>query len=296
MAKCAGFRDVFYSAQDGLRLHLRDYPGDRDALPVVCLPGLTRNARDFHELAIHLSQAARRTRRVVSFDYRGRGLSERDRNWRNYDVRTEANDVLAGLAAIGIEHACFIGTSRGGIIVHVLAASRPTVLKAAILNDIGPVIDGAGLAQIRAYLSRAATPESFEEAVTYLRAANGVSFSALSLRDWERTACAIYDDKDGKPIAAFDPALTRTITSVDLSKPLPELWPQFMGLTKIPVLAIRGENSKLFGAATLEAMAERHPDLDSITVEGKGHAPLLETGDLPQRIAAFIERADRRKH
>ena len=157
-------QDVFYSASDGLRLHAADYgrsnPATRDRLPVVCLPGLTRNTRDFDDLARLLSQDEKAPRRVVSFDYRGRGLSGWDKDPSRYTIIVEAEDVLNGMAALGLEHAIFVGTSRGGLIMHVLAATRPGVMAAGVLNDIGPVVEGAGLAQIKAYLSRMPKPKS----------------------------------------------------------------------------------------------------------------------------------------
>lgn len=289
-----GYRDFFYSAQDGLCLHARIYGEAADALlPVVCLPGLTRNARDFHELALHLSRHAAAPRKVVVFDYRGRGRSAYDPDWKNYDVRVEAGDVVAGLAALDIAHAAFIGTSRGGIIIHVLAAMRPALLRAAVLNDIGPAVDGAGLAQIKAYLERAPRPKTWDEAVAFSRAANGQSFSALAPADWERMARAYYREENGRLVADFDPALVNTMKMVDLNKPLPSLWPQFAGLGAVPVLAIRGENSKLLSEETIAEMARRHPALEAITVEGQGHAPLLETAGLPAKIEAFIRKAEK---
>lgn len=285
------FEDFHYLAADGLKLHARIYGRDNEAPPLVCLPGLTRNARDFHELALHLSRRARTPRPVVAFDYRGRGLSAHDRDWRNYDVMVEARDIADGLVAMGIAHAAFAGTSRGGLIIMVLAAVRPALLRAAILNDIGPVIEGAGLAQIRAYLERAPKPSSIAEAITIQRATLGQAFSALGDADWERLVRALYTEEKGRLTADFDPALIRTLTAVDLGRPLPVLWPQFAGLARIPVMAIRGANSMLLSAATLDEMARRHPDLEAVTVEGQGHAPLLETGDLPERIAAFLKRA-----
>ncbi|WP_333782887.1 alpha/beta hydrolase [Nitratireductor aquibiodomus] len=142
-----GFRDVFYSAQDGLKLHARLYGEANPGLPVVCLPGLTRNARDFHALAEKLSTDATTPRKVIAFDYRGRGLSDNDPDWRRYDVTVEAADIVSGLAAFGVEHAAFIGTSRGGLIIMALAGARPTLMKAVVLNDIGPVVEGDGLAR-----------------------------------------------------------------------------------------------------------------------------------------------------
>ena len=290
-----GFSDFFYSAPDGLRLHARIY-GEHISgpLPVVCLPGLTRNARDFHELALHLSRDAAIPRMVVAFDYRGRGGSAHDRNWRNYNVVTEAEDVLAGLTAMGVAHGVFIGTSRGGLIIHVLAGMRPAVMKAVILNDIGPVVEGAGLAHIRAYLERAPRPKSLEDAVAIQRATHGQAFSALTDGDWERFVHALYRIEGGRPVADYDPALVKTVTSLDLNSPLPVLWPQFQGLCSMPLLAVRGANSRLLSAETLEEMARRHPAMEQVTVAGQGHAPLLETGNLPQKIAAFLAKADRK--
>jgi pimeloyl-ACP methyl ester carboxylesterase len=294
MSQADGFSDFFYSASDGLRLHARVYgEGQAGAEPVICLPGLTRNARDFHELALHLSRDAKPRRKVVAFDYRGLGQSAYDPNWKNYDVVVEAGDIVAGLIGLGIEHGFFIGTSRGGIIIHVLAAMRPTLLRAVVLNDIGPVVEGEGLAHIRSYLERAPRPKSISDAIAIQRAAHGPAFTALADADWARMVSALYRDGEGVPVPDFDPALLNQVKNFNLDSPLPQMWAQFEGLFGVPMLAIRGENSKLLSAATLSEMGRRHPDCQTLTVKGQGHAPLLETGALPQAIAAFLERADR---
>ncbi len=141
-------------------MHARIYGETNSAhWPVVCLPGLTRNARDFHELAHHLSARAVVPRKVVAFDYRGRGQSAYDPDITHYNVGVEAGDILAGLVALGIEGAAFIGTSRGGLIIHVIAAMRPEALKAVVLNDIGPVLEAGGLAHIRSYLDPSPKPK-----------------------------------------------------------------------------------------------------------------------------------------
>ena len=289
-----GFTDFTYSAQDALKLHARVYGKPRQGrLPVVCLAGLTRNARDFHVLALKLSQDPKAPRQVVAFDYRGRGESERDRNWENYNVQVEARDVLDGLAALGIDAAAFIGTSRGGLIIHVLAALRPTVLKAVVLNDVGPVIEGAGLAQIRAYLERAPKPKSFAEAVALAKSAQGQVFFALTDADWERMVRAIHRDENGVPVPDFDRSLLKTLGQIDFNKPLPSLWPQFDAMAGIPIMVVRGAYSALLSETTVEEMARRHPGLEAITVDGQGHAPLLETGTLPDRISDFLTLAER---
>ena len=180
-----GFSDFFYAAQDGLRLHARVYgeavPG---RWPVVCLPGLTRNARDFHRLALYLAREAGTPRQVVAFDYRGRGASQYDDAIANYAVPVEAGDILTGLAALGITEAAFIGTSRGGLIVHVLGAMQPSILKAIVLNDIGPVIEAEGLRNIRDYLGRGApAPRTRRAALAAQKIAHGADFPALGDAD-----------------------------------------------------------------------------------------------------------------
>ncbi len=292
MSNHDGFSDFFYTAPDGLRLHARVYgEANSGPWPVVCLPGLTRNARDFHELALYLSQRADHLRKVIAFDYRGRGQSAYDPDIGNYNVGVEAGDVLAGLAALNVEEAAFIGTSRGGLIIHVLGALRPAALKAIVLNDIGPVIEAAGLAHIQTYLDPTPKPKSRAEAVEAQRIAHGADFPALTEADWERMVTALYRETDEGLLPDFDPRLVETVAGLDLSKPLPDLWPQFEALAAIPLLAIRGANSKLLSVRTLEEMQKRHTGMEAITIDGQGHAPFLETGDLPGAIAAFLTKA-----
>ncbi|RWH17808.1 alpha/beta hydrolase [Mesorhizobium sp.] len=287
------FSDFFYAAPDGLKLHARIYgAANSGGWPVVCLPGLTRNARDFHEIALYLSSKAKTRRKVVAFDYRGRGRSDYDPDISHYHVGVEAGDVLAGLLALGIEEAGFIGTSRGGLIIHVLGELKPAALKAIVLNDIGPVIEAEGLAHIRSYLDRAPKPKSFAEAVDAQRRVHGTGFPALTDADWARMVGAICRDTGAGLVPDFDPALVETLGDVDFSKPLPDLWPQFDALAAVPLLAIRGGNSTLLSTATLEEMGKRHPGMETITVEGQGHAPLLDTGELPKKTADFLDRAE----
>ncbi|WP_095203230.1 alpha/beta fold hydrolase [Mesorhizobium carmichaelinearum] len=294
MSSIEGFSDFFHAAPDGLRLHARVYgEANSEHWPVVCLPGLTRNARDFHQLALYLSTRSPVARKVVAFDYRGRGQSAHDPDVSRYNVGVEAGDILAGLAALGIEEAAFIGTSRGGLIIHVLGALRPAALKAIVLNDIGPVIEPAGLAHIQTYLERAPKPKTFAEAVDAQRGVHGKDFPVLTDVDWTRMVSALYRDTDQGLLPDFDPKLVDTVANLDLSQPLPALWPQFDTLAAIPLLTIRGANSRLLSADTMRQMREHHPMMETITVDGQGHAPFLETGSLPGDIATFLDRAER---
>lgn len=296
MAEDRGFEDYFYTSADGLTLHAQIYGSALSGpLPVVCLPGLTRNARDFHDLALYLSGRAERPRRVIAFSFRGRGRSAYDPDWKKYDVGYEANDVLTALDQLGIAKALFIGTSRGGIVTHVLGVVRPAVLAAVVLNDIGPVLEPAGLQHIKDYLSAAPRPRTIDEAIAMQKQAHGAAFPALGDADWERMARAVYRQSGDELIPDFDSTMLTGFMAADLSQPLPDMWPQFDLLTKIPVMVIRGENSLLLSQATVDEMQRRHPNFEAITVAGQGHAPFLETGDLPQQIAQFLDRAELRQ-
>jgi pimeloyl-ACP methyl ester carboxylesterase len=223
-------------------------------------------------------------------DYRGRGRSDRDDNKANYNLAVECGDVIAACATFGIDRAIFIGTSRGGLILHLLAAIKPELLAGVILNDIGPVIEPAGLMAIRDYLNRDRKPRSWSEAVDILKENHGAAFPALGLADWEGMARAIYTEQSGIPVADCDPAIAEQLKTIDFSNPLPDLWPQFEGLRSIPLLVIRGENSNLLSRRTMDEMAKRHPGMIQTLAKGQGHAPILHLGDIPELIRTFIGR------
>lgn len=286
-------RSQFVSAPDGLQLHVRVYGEEKDGrLPVVCLPGLSRNGSDFRELAEALSTASGAPRRVLCVDLRGRGLSEYDRNPANYSLPVELGDVIAILAALSAEPAVFVGTSRGGILTMLLAAFRPGAIAGAVLNDIGPVIETTGLMRIKGYVGKASPPASLEEGAELLRRRDGAQFTRLTMEDWLEQARRNWWLKDGKLVPSYDPALSATLEEADLDKPLPDLWTQFDALRDVPLMVIRGENSDLLSTGTVEAMKTRRPDLAVLEIEGEGHAPRLE-GSLIVDIAAFVERCDR---
>ncbi len=289
-----GFESRFFPAEDGLLLHARDYvPAEAsERLPLVCLPGLSRNGRDFHPLALRLAQDPEQSRRVITLDYRGRGLSGRDADAANYNVAVECRDVLTVLSALGFTRALFAGTSRGGLILHILAAVQPDCIAGAILNDIGPEIEVDGLKEIRDYLSRPFTPASFEAAAEGLVALHGTTFPALSAADWRDMAEAIYAERDGRIVADFDPKLTEQLQAVDFSKPLPTLWPQFGLLAKNPLLVVRGEHSRLFSSQTFARMAAHAATVQAVTAPGQGHAPLLHRTEVFSSVRAFLADLD----
>ncbi|MCM2474046.1 alpha/beta hydrolase [Rhizobium sp. CG5] len=284
----SGFIERHVTTDDGLRLSLRDYGSHHPGLPVICLPGLSRNSRDFHQLAELLSTDSSLPRRVIAIDYRGRGLSDWDSDKSRYNLVVEAGDVIAVCAALGVTRAAFIGTSRGGLTLHLLAGMKPDLLAAVILNDIGPVIELAGLRQIQAYLGRERLPRDRDDAAKILKETHGTSFSSLSDQDWRDMAEAIYRETDGQLRADFDPAIAEALAAADLSQPLPDLWAQFDGFRPIPLMTIRGANSALLSAETLQSMAERHGAMKVVTAAGQGHAPILHLGEVPERIRDFL--------
>jgi pimeloyl-ACP methyl ester carboxylesterase len=279
--------DVSFSARDGLRLYARHYacPGSLHR-PVLCLAGLTRNSRDFHDLA----SALMRERDVFTLDCRGRGMSDLDPNWKNYTLLVEVNDALDFMAMKGLHDAAIVGTSRGGLIAMMMAVLRPCAMGAVVLNDIGPVIEREGLARIAAYVGRVPLPANWTEAARLVREMSARHFQGVPDSQWEDVARAWFNEKNGRPAAGYDPLISRAISA--LEGPIPELWPQFGALARVPVLAIRGENSDILSPQTLEEMRARHQHFSAITVAGQGHAPLLKDAPAISAVSEFLANAD----
>jgi pimeloyl-ACP methyl ester carboxylesterase len=287
------FDDIFFTARDGLKLHARRYQpatsGGRR--PVLCLAGLTRNGRDFHDLAIALSSSATEARDVYTLDYRGRGFSQSDPDWRNYAVPIEMLDVLDFMILSSLHDVAVIGTSRGGLIAMVLAAAQPTAIGAVVLNDIGPVIEPAGLGRISAYVGRMPLPGSWSEAAKLLRDMNQRAFPDVTDEEWEDNARQWFNERKGKPAPAYDSRLANALSVLD--GPMPALWPQFEALKRVPLMVIRGEHSDILSAATVEEMRRRHPAFTSFLVKGQGHAPLLKDGPTVEAIRRFLAGAEK---
>jgi pimeloyl-ACP methyl ester carboxylesterase len=291
----SGFTSFFVTARDGLKLHARDYgPLASQAIPVVCLPGFARTAADSHELALALSGDEARPRRVLALDYRGRGRSGFDKDWRNYDIRVELDDLMQFLTAAGIEEAIFVGTSRGGLLTMALAAARPAMIKGAVLNDIGPVIDARGLLRIRGYVGKLPSPRSFTEGAEILKRLSDQQFPLFGEAEWEMMARRTWTERDGKLAPDYDPNLMKVLEELDLEAPLPVLWSYFAGLNAVPVLAIRGANSDLLAEKTLVEMGQRHPACEIFVAPGQGHAPLLGPKDMVRRIGKLIAKAEKK--
>jgi len=286
---------IFITSPDGLRLHARIH-GRRvgGALPVVCLPGLTHTAAHFEPLATALASDPSTPRQVIALDYRGRGLSDYDPEPANYNVQTELADALAVMEALDCLPAVCVGTSRGGILSMLMATMRPDAIAGVVLNDIGPVIEREGLLHIKSYVGKLPRPESFEQGGEFLRRLFEPQFPKLTEQQWLAAARRTFKEEDGRLLPTYDIALSRTLDAIDAEHPLPPMWEAFDALAGVPVMAIRGGNSTLLSAGTLQAMAARHPGLETLEVPEQGHPPLLAEADVIARIADFIDRCARR--
>ena len=265
-----------YISHDGLRLHYRD---EGDGLPLLCLPGLTRNAADFDHVLPHLAGL-----RVIRPDYRGRGLSQ----WaapQSYTVAQEAQDILALLDHLAIDRAAVIGTSRGGLIAMVLAATAPHRIAAVALNDIGPEIAPRGLEVIKGYLGRNPAQRTWEEAAQ-ARARLWTSFSGVPHARWLAEVRGQYDETPDGLVIRYDPRLREAVLD-DGAQPAPDLWPLFAALAGVPLALIRGANSDLLTRATADDMARRRPDMIRVDVPGRGHVPFLDEPEALDALARW---------
>jgi len=283
------FADRFWTSPDGLKLHARDYAGASGAAraPVICLHGLTRNARDFEDLAPRI---AANGRRVLALDVRGRGQSAWDPQPMRYVPATYAVDVLALLDALGIGRAVFIGTSMGGLITMTIAAFRPQAVAGAVLNDIGPEIAPEGIKRITGYTGRSAAVATWAEAADYARQLNAVAFPHYTAEQWTAFARRLFAEKDGRPVLDYDPDIAKAFAPPpppegQAPPPPVDLWPLFKGLALgRPLLTIRGALSDLLSPDIAGRMREAAPEMAYAEVAGVGHAPML---DEPEALAAI---------
>jgi pimeloyl-ACP methyl ester carboxylesterase len=267
-------RDAFIRTQDGLTLRVREWRGGRRRLPILCLPGFARTAMDFDDVAA----AHGADRQVIALDYPGRGDSERPERTDRYAPEAMLRDVLDACAAFGMHHAVVIGTSFGGILAMAIGAARPTLLRAVVLNDIGPDLPTGGIGRIQGMLGTEHAFPDLPAAESWLR-----QHLVLDLDDagWRRAADSTFVLRDG----AFRPRWDTRIATL-LGGPRRDIWPLFGALAHVPVLAIRGERSDVLGAETLARMRAARPDLRTAEVPRTGHAPTLTE---PAAVAALSD-------
>ncbi|HZC38839.1 MAG TPA: alpha/beta hydrolase, partial [Sphingomicrobium sp.] len=262
------YRDGFYLVRDGLRLHYRDYRGSADKPPLLCLPGLTRNARDFAAFAeLHSPMY-----RVLALDFRGRGESEYDPAPVRYNPLTYATDVLEFLDELSIPQAIFVGTSLGGLVTMTVATIAPDRIAAAILNDVGPELNRAGLDRIQSYVGKGERFQSWDAAAAAIAASQGSAFPTYRPADWLAMARRNCREQSGAIVFDYDMAIA---DAFKLPTPQFDMWPLFRALARKPLLVIRGAKSDLLNAESAERMKAAAPEMKLAVVPGVGHAPEL---------------------
>jgi pimeloyl-ACP methyl ester carboxylesterase len=278
---------------DGVALFCRDYLGPQpiprgsadgpDPMPVLCLPGLTRNSRDFEPLAKHLSQR----RRVLTPDLRGRGRSDRDPDWRRYRLDVYVADMVTLLEALAIPQVVVVGTSLGGLVGMFLSAGHRAQVAALVMNDIGPELDPRGMQRIASGMGQVRTASSWEDAVADARAANGFALPGLDEAAWLRFAQAVYrEEAPGRIVRDVDPLVGRAL--VEPQGPVPDFWAAFATLRDLPMLCLRGDTSDVLSAGTVRRMSETVPGLRAVTIPDRGHAPTLDEPSSRAAIDAFL--------
>ena len=281
-----GVQNCYYHSDDKLKLFYRDYCptiGEKSAFAILCMHGLTRNSRDFEDLAVHLAAQYR----VLAADFRGRGYSAYDQNHRNYHSETYVDDMIALLDHADVEHTVLIGTSLGGLVSMVLAHRLGHRVAGVILNDIGPEISPIGLARIQAYVARATPVTNWAEAVVQLKNIYEVAWPGLSDEKWETLVHRSYrEDYEGVPRLDMDPMIGKTIRE---SKPQAENpWGLFSGLAHIPTLVFQGANSDILTDDIVAKMQSHNANLQHVRVPDRGHVPLLDEPQCVEAIDAFL--------
>jgi pimeloyl-ACP methyl ester carboxylesterase len=272
---------------DGLKLAYREYAGREDRPPILCLPGLTRNARDFSDVARRLSGEWR----VITVSLRGRGESAYAKDPMTYVPAAYVADIEALLAELAIPRWIAFGTSLGGIVTMLMAERARVPLAAALLNDVGPEIEPAGLGRIRAQVGRASSWPTWMHAARCVAELHGDIYPAFQIDDWLGMAKRLYRvTSSGRIVLDYDMKIAEPFRVPGNEAP-PDMWRALAGLRQVPTLIVRGERSDILGAATAERMAARLDRAELVTVPATGHAPLLtepEAADAIDRLLAQV--------
>jgi len=280
------YTDNFWSSHDGLKLYARVYPGpDPLARTVLCLHGLTRNSRDFEDLAPHLQHRYR----VIVPDVRGRGLSARDPNPQNYQPAIYLQDMLTLMDTLAAQHVAIIGTSMGGLLAMMMAVGSRDRVTGVVLNDMGPEVDPIGLERIKGYAGRLPSPKNWDDAIAQTRSMFGEAWPNLSTVRWSALTRRGYrEDEKGALNVDADPMIGEMLRAAPPASA--NLWPFWKALRGMPMLAIRGAQSDILSAATFAKMKAENPELVQLEVAQRGHVPLLDEPECMAAIDAFLAR------
>lgn len=288
MASAAEYKDGYWWSNDGLRLHYRDYAfGENqsdDKPPIICLPGLTRNGRDFAPVA----DAFAHDWRVIAVDFRGRGDSAYAKDPMTYVPLTYVQDLEALLAELNLDHYIAFGTSLGGIVTMLSAATIQRKMAGAIINDIGPDIDPRGLERIKNYVGQGRSYETWAHAARGLSEGGEMMFPDYTLNDWigfAKKCCKL--SSSGRIVLDYDSRIAEPF-KVQGGEAGVDLWPAFKGLSDIPTLLLRGEISDILSAQTAEKMVKQLRKATLCTVKNVGHCPALDEKDSVAAIGQFL--------
>ncbi len=290
LKKAPVYHDRWWLTEDGLRMYARDYPAaaGRVRLPVICLHGLTRNSNDFEEVAPYIAAL---DRRVIVPDFRGRGLSENDPDVTNYHLWTYAKDILDLCDAFGIGQAIFIGNSMGGLVAMVLSTLRPNLIKAAILNDIGPTLAPKGQARISALAAmQRRAMRNWQDAATFIAEQYRLVFPDNTPADWLKFARRVFKKgRDGNLHLAYDPRITAAFKTLTVGSAAYDLAPCYASLAQSRrILLIRGVLSDVLDATEAKKMVISK-DVTRVDIDRVGHAPLLTEPQARAAITDFLE-------
>jgi len=280
--------DGWWNSPDGLRLHYRDYRGGAESRPpVLCIPGLTRNARDFEGVAERLAGDWR----VICVDLRGRGESDAAPDSTTYNPLVYLNDIQALIAELALDRVVMFGTSLGGLVTMLLAAADRPRLAGALLNDVGPVLEEKGLDHIRAYVGRSQTWPTWVHAARAFCESQRERYPDWGLDQWlvfAKRVCRLTPQ--GRVTLDYDMRIAEPLRA---PAPPVDLWPIFKALSGVPSLLVRGELSDLLAASTVDRMLAENHDLEAVTVPRVGHAPTLEEPEAAEAIDRLLIRVER---
>lgn len=275
--------DQYWWSGDGVRLHARIYAGPEaaeGAPPVLCMPGLARNARDFEMLAPHVAQH----RKTIVIEFRGRGESAYAKDPMTYIPLTYVQDVVALLDELGIDRFATIGTSLGGLVSMLMAATLPGRLVGAVLNDVGPELETAGLDRIRDYIGAGGSQPTWMHAARAFAELNGAIYPHYGVHDWLRLTKRTHRlTPEGRIVTDYDKQIAAPLRAPGGEGAF-DLWPVYRALGDVPLLILRGELSDILARSAVEKMVAALPRASFVEVPGVGHAPTM---DEPEALAAI---------
>jgi len=280
--------DQYWWSSDGVRLHARVYAGpegSESASPLLCMPGLARNARDFEDLAPHIAQ----DRKVIVVEFRGRGESAFAKDPMTYVPLTYVQDVVAMLGEMQIDRFAAIGTSLGGLVAMLLAAALPGRLVGAVLNDVGPELQTAGLERIRDYIGAGGSQPTWMHAARAFAELNGAIYPGYEIHDWLRLTKRTHRlTAEGRIVTDYDKQIAAPLRVPGGADAAADLWPVYRALGDVPLLILRGELSDILARSAGEKMVAELPRARLVEVPGVGHAPTMDEPAARAAIDAWV--------